>query len=306
LGPRVNKYARRTRALAQHVCLLAACCLGLPLGALADNSPLPLWQIDGERNSVYLLGSVHLLREDDYPLPKALYAAYEDAEVLLMELDMDDLDPAAAQALITELGVLPAGRGLADILGEETYSEAARLAEAAEVPLAALTQTEPWLAAITVEQVVLQRAGFDPNFGIEAHFSAAALKDGKQILGLEELAEQLGFLDGLSADAQRSLLLQTLSEVQDVESTMDGMVNAWLTGDIDYLQDNMLEQMQAYPELYEAIVAKRNRRWAGQIDALLDDDDDYLIIVGALHLIGEDSVQDQLAARGWHATQMRR
>lgn len=291
--------ARRS-AVAAVVTLLALSSLQV---AIADH-PLPLWQIDGDNNRIYLLGSVHLLREQDYPLPSVLYAAYDDAEALIMELDMDDLDPVQMQTLVAELGSLPAGGSLADVIGQDTYAEAETLAAKIDIPLPMLASVEPWLAAITIEQLMLQRIGFNPEFGIEAHMVGKAAADRKEILGLEELEEQLGFLDGLSLPAQRSLLLQTLSEAGEIEPMMDGLIGAWRNGDTAYLEENMLEEMQAYPELYSAIVVERNRRWVDDILSRLDDGQDYLIIVGALHLVGEDSVPALLAMRGHEARQL--
>ena len=291
--------ARRFTAAAVAI-LLASATLRV---ATADH-PLPLWQIDGDSNRVYLLGSVHLLRKQDYPLPSALYAAYDDAEALIMELDMDDLDPVHMQALVTELGSLPPGGSLADDMGQDLYAEAENMAAKINIPLSMLASVEPWLAAITIEQLMLQRIGFNPQFGVEAHMVGKAAADRKEILGLEELEEQLGLLDGLSLPAQHSLLLQTLNEAGDIEPMMDGLIGAWRNGDTAYLEENMLEEMQAYPELYSAIVVERNRRWVDDILNRLDDEQDYLIIVGALHLVGEDSVPALLATRGYTARQL--
>lgn len=271
--------------------------------ARADH-PLPIWEVQGERNSVYLLGSVHLLREEDYPLPDGVYDAYGDAEALYMELDMDDLDPASVQQLVAEIGMAGDGASLGSLMGAEMYSQAEARAAALNIPLQLLAAMEPWLAAITVEQLMLQRIGFNPAFGIEAHLAGRASEDGKEILGLESVEDQLGLLDSLSIEAQRLLLLQTLDEASELATMMDGLIAAWRNGDVDYLETNILEQMQGYPELYDAIVVKRNRDWTGQIEALLDDDDDYLIVVGALHLIGEDGVPAMLDAAGFPSEQL--
>lgn len=273
--------------------------------AAADEHPLTLWQLDGEQNRVYLLGSVHLLREQDYPLPSAIDDAYRDAETLVMELDLDDLDATAAQSTVTELGMIEGGQTLADLLGNEAFDEASRLAESLGVPLAALAATEPWLAAISIEQMMLNRIGFDPEFGVESYLANKAGEDQKDILGLEELAEQLGYLDGLSISAQRALLLETLREAGEIEPMMDSLIAAWRFGDIAYLEANTLKDMQNYPELYEALVLRRNRNWVRKIVDLLDDDQDYLIVVGALHLVGEDSVPALLRQRGNEVSQVR-
>ncbi len=290
------------KAAAPLVCLLAGL---ITTTASADEHDLPLWQIDGDSNRVYLLGSVHLLREQDYPLPANIDVVYNDAEKLIMELDLDDLDEARAQALVSELGTITNGATLADLLGESTFAQASAMAAEINIPLQMLASVEPWLAAITIEQLMLQRIGFNPAFGIEAYFVQRAGQDAKEITGLEDIAEQLGLLDALSADAQSSLLLQTLTDAGDIAATMDGLITAWRNGDVAYLEANMLADMQDYPELYEAIVVGRNRNWVSQIEALLDDEDDYLIIVGALHLVGDDGVPAMLAARGHPSVQLR-
>ena len=283
-------------------CLLAG--LAAPASIAAEHA-LPLWQIDGETNRVYLLGSVHLLREQDYPLPSRIDAVYDDAEKLIMELDLDDLDEARAQALVSELGAIADGSSLAELLGDTDYSRASALAAEINIPLQMLASVEPWLAAITIEQLMLQRIGFNPDFGIEAHLVRRASRDGKDIGGLEDIAEQLGLLDALSAEAQSTLLLQTLTDAADIEATMDGLIRAWRRGDVAYLEANMLADMQSYPELYKAIVVGRNRNWVESIEALLDDEEDYLIVVGALHLVGEDSVPAMLRERGRDSVQLR-
>lgn len=279
----------------------------LPLITIADSGghPVTLWMAEGTSNTVYLLGSVHLLREEDHPLPSIIDAAYEDAETLFMELDMDDLDPIAMQATINRLGMLEDSQTLRDVMGADLYDDALLAADALDIPLEMLAQTEPWFAAITVEQLALTRIGFNPLYGIEMHMMAKAVRDGKAIEGFESVEQQLGFLDGLSLDAQRELLMQTLAEGANIRDIMDQLIAAWRMGDITYMEENLLADIANYPELYESIVADRNRNWTNTIDKLLGDDDDYLIIVGALHLIGEDGVPQLLESRGYTVNQLR-
>ena len=120
--------------------------------------------MDGRRHQqpVYLLGSVHLLRAQDHPLPRVIDDAYDEAETPVMELDMDDLDPLLMQATINRLGMLDEGTSLQDVMGDELYAEA-KAGGRARIPLDMLERTEPWLAAITVEQLALYRIGFNPS-----------------------------------------------------------------------------------------------------------------------------------------------
>jgi uncharacterized protein YbaP (TraB family) len=284
---------------------LAVCWL-LPALSLADSAghPVTMWMAEGASNRVYLLGSVHLLREQDHPLPTVIDEVYAAAETLYMELDMDDLDPLLMQATINRLGMLDEGRSLRDVMGEDLYAEAESMAAELELPLEMLERTEPWLAAITVEQLALARIGFNPVYGVEMHLLKKASGDGKEILGFESVEQQLAYLDGLSLDAQRDLLMQTLTESASIRDLMDDLILAWRSGDIEYLERTLLDDVSGYPELYDTIVADRNRLWVDTIDALLEQDEDYLVIVGALHLVGEDGVPQLLEQRGVRVTQM--
>lgn len=285
------------------------CCLLLLASAALSHAdtaghPLTLWRAEGATNTVYLLGSIHLLRPSDHPLPTAIDSAYEDAEVLVMELDMDDLDPMAMQRLFNENGVLQDGTTLEDIMGERLYAEAEAAAEAIDIPIEMLAQSEPWLAAITVEMMALYRIGFNPMLGIEMHMTSKAVGDGKPIRGLEQAEEQLQFLDGLSLQAQRDMLLQTLEEGAAMGETIDEMIRAWRYGDIDTLETGLLDSFAEHRELHDALVTRRNIRWVEQIDDLLDDTDDYLVIVGALHLVGAGGVPNLLAEKGVQIRQL--
>lgn len=278
----------------------------LTLPAFADDSghPVTLWEVAGASNSVYLLGSIHLLREQDYPLPTILDVAYADAEVLFMEVDMDDLDPVAAQTAFTNYGVIHGEQTLSDLMGKDAYQKAVAAADAIEIPLEMLSKTEPWLAAMTIEMMMLNRIGFNPLLGIETHMMNKATGDGKPIEGFETIEEQIQFLDGMSLQAQRDMLLSTLTESANLAEIMDEIIEAWHLGDTEQLGADMLEELEKHPELNKALVTDRNARWVDRIEDMLDDEDDYLIIVGALHLIGDDGVPEQLRANGRDVQQL--
>ncbi|MGB5330954.1 MAG: TraB/GumN family protein [Woeseiaceae bacterium] len=285
-------------------CLFLLCAHSWCAAADSEGHPVTLWRVQGVNNSVYLLGSIHLLRAEDHPLPTAIDAAYADAEVLIMELDMDDLDAVRTQQLFNQSGVLRDGTTLRELMGEELYLRAAAIAESNDIPIDLLAQSKPWLAAITVEMMALYRIGFNPALGVEMHLTSRAVADGKPIAGLEAVEEQLAFLDGLSLQAQRDLLLQTLEDTAGMGDSIDEMIRAWRYGDTDFLESALLDSFAEHAELNEQLVSNRNRRWVSQISELLDDRDDYLIIVGALHLVGDTGVPNLLAQQGINILQL--
>lgn len=273
---------------------------------LADESghPVTLWKVAGAQNSVYLLGSIHLLRAKDYPLPTILDTAYDDAEVLVMEIDMDDLNPLAAQAAFTTYGIIQGEQTLQDLMGDELYERALSAANAIDIPLDMLSKTEPWYAAMTVEIMMLSRIGFNPALGIEMYMMSKASSDNKPIEGFETVEQQVQFLDGMSLDAQREMLLSTLDESAKMGEMMDELIDAWRHGDVSFLESGMLVELEKHEELNKALVTDRNARWVTRIDELLNNADDYLIIVGALHLVGPDSVPTQLQNIGYDVRQL--
>ncbi len=284
-------------------CVALLLTLSAPL-AIAEGSLTSAWLAEGATNRVYLLGSVHLLRESDYPLPAVVDDAYADAETLVMEIDMDDLDPVATQSLVNELGMLPDGESLADLMGSDMYARAEEAAAAIDIPIDMLEQSEPWLAAMTVEQMLLFRMGFNPMLGVEMRLTDRARSDGKPIEGFETAEEQLLFLDGLSLEAQREMLLQTLIDSAELQEIMDDTIEAWRKGDTAFIEETMLADMQQYEELNKVIVVDRNHRWTDAIEEMLDDEDDYLVIVGTLHLVGDDGVPRLLEKRGIRIRQL--
>jgi uncharacterized protein YbaP (TraB family) len=237
------------------------------------------------------------LRQRDYPLPKAIDLVYDDADVIVMELDMDDLDYVAVMAAMRELGVLDNETRLRDLLGDELQAQAEAAAEATSIPLDLLQDSEPWLAAITVQELLSMRVGFVGELGIESYLSDKALADGKPILGLETIGEQLSFLDGLPMRAQSEWLVHSLVDGLRIEMLVDQLVKAWRGGDIDYLERELIHEAKMSPEVHDAILLQRNRSWIDTIVSYLDDDVDYLVVVGAAHLVGEDGLVDLLAKR---------
>ena len=263
-----------------------------------------MWKVEGSNNRIYLLGSVHMLRESDHPLPAAMYEAYADSDALIMEIDITAIDPVATQAMVNELGLIKGGKQLGDLLGEKDYAEAQRLAESINIPLSMLASAEPWFAAITIDSLMLMRIGFSPANGVEMRFAESAAVDGKAVSGFETERQQLEMLDGLSPQAQRDLLLQTLAESTNVVEIMDDLIEAWRRGDTKRLEDELLTEIKRYPEIYQAIVVRRNENWIEQIVELLDDRQNYLIIVGTMHMIGESGLPALLKEKGHVAVQM--
>jgi uncharacterized protein len=264
-----------------------------------------LWSVRGEHNTVYLLGSIHVLRPGDGVLPQAALAAYEASERLVMEIDLDDpgvADPGALLGTMQRTALLPEGESLRRVMGDDHAAIAERVRESG-LDLAMFDRFAPWFVATMLLQLELAQRGFQPELGIEQQLADRAARDGKPIEGLETAEQQFAVLAGLPLPEQKRFLMMTLAETERLDEEIDGLLAAWRSGDTDALEQMLSAAFEEFPELYRPLTEDRNRAWLERLEELLEERDDYLVVVGALHLVGRHSVVDLLRQRGHTVTQ---
>jgi len=267
--------------------------------AHADGSHHIFWEVKGRHNTVYLLGSVHMLKAADGALLPEALRAYAASKVLVMELD---LNAAGADSLLesaTDLTMLPEGQTLASAVGPQLYAQLLARAQPLGLEPEAIEHFQPWFAALMVQQMQLAKSGFDAAAGVDEQFALLAQEDHKPIVGLETMDEQLGFFAHLPLEQQRQFLRSTLDDSASAETETDAVVRAWQRGDTVKLEQLLRQGTQDSPELYRLLTTDRNRRWLPKIVALLNGEDNCLVVVGALHLIGHDGVIDLLQRQGF-------
>ena len=274
--------------------LLAA---ALP-AALAAADPAA-WRMTGKNGGeVTLLGSMHVLRPSDYPLPPNIDALIARADRIVMEVDLDDFDPVAQQRLVLETAMLPQGTLLKDVLDDGVYAKAEQRMGALGVDLGALERFEPWFLAITALDLGMRKLGYQSERGVEQYIVGRARATGKEIVGLETIEFQMGLFDALPPEQQQALLEQTLDELDEGASVLDHMVVAWRAGELESLSSELFEEFANYPGLYEKLVTKRNKSWVPLLEGMLGDGGHHLVVVGALHLVGPGNVIELLKKGG--------
>jgi hypothetical protein len=282
---------------------LVALALALPAAGMARDRGI-LWAVEGRQNTVYLLGSVHVLRPGDAALPAAAEHAFEDAEQLVMEIDLDDpaSNPLSMAAEMQQAAMLPEDQTLKDVLGGD-YASISERAQQSGLDLEALDAFAPWFVAIALLDIELAGRGFSPEFGIEQTLAARATEEHKPIEGLETAAQQFQMLASMPLQQQKRFLVMTLDESAQLDRELEDLLRAWRTGDTAALARLLADEYEEFPDLYRTLTVERNRAWVARLAGLLDDRDDYLVVVGAMHLVGPDSVVDLLRQRGYKVTQ---
>jgi uncharacterized protein YbaP (TraB family) len=286
--------------------LLAAGAAGPGYGrspSLQTASPSCLFAVESGANWVFLLGSIHFLRPDDYPLPPAIDAAYVASRTVVFETDIARMQDPRVQARMLELGTLPQGQNVFATLDAATRRKLERKLAEAGLPAEAMAGMKPWLIALTLSSLEFMRLGFDPALGVDMHFYQRARKDGKRIGELETVEQQLQILAGMDARSQDIFLTQTLQELEEVAGMASEMVGFWLTGQTDRLHRLLFKTIEQYPDVLERMLIRRNQAWLEKIEGLIRQDEAALVIVGAMHLVGPGSVVELLQKKGYRVEQ---
>jgi uncharacterized protein len=260
-----------------------------------------VWSMKGERNTVYLAGSVHALPKGNSQFPEQLERAYEAAQVVVLEVDLDDMNPLDAVKFITTNGTLPADQSLEDVVGTEPYVRVSKLAASLDVPEMVIAKLEPWAAALILTQFALTKTGFDANLGIDMQITERARADNKPIEGLETVIDQLSVFDARSFSEQTRFLLDSAEDAPNLNQDLQELIEAWRAGDLRALEKAFTKERAKSPQLYDALLGARNRQWLPKIEALLEEDRDYLVVVGTLHFVGPDGLLALLKKDGHKA-----
>lgn len=263
-----------------------------------------MWKVDDHNGGVaYLLGSLHVLTKDMYPLAEPINKAFADSKTLVEEVNLDETsDPALMMSALGK-AMLTDGKTLDQIVAAPTYAEVKRRAEKAGMPMVALNRMKPWLVAVTLMAPTLQSAGFKPELGIDQHFFDRAKSAGMAHEALETVSYQLDRFDQLSPQLQEELLKTTMEDLDTEVSGVKEMAAAWTVGNTEAIEKLTLKALQESPELYQRLLVERNRNWVPHVDSCLQQKKACFIVVGAAHLVGPDGLPTLLRKKGYTVTQ---
>ena len=263
--------------------------------------------MQSERNTVYLLGSVHMLSEDNYPLSPVIEAAFDRAEIAVFETDMEAAASPDIQRLLFSKTLYQNGRTLKGSISEKLYRQIEIKFELFGLSIQQFNMFKPVLVGLTLIALEIQNIGLKPELGLDAYFYGKAGEAGKEIQTLESPEFQINLLADLSEPDQESFLLSALLDADNMENELFQLIKYWQIGDITSIDSLLQESLANDPgalEIYDKIAYERNRAWLPKVLSLINSDRDCIIIVGAAHLIGDQSLIDLLLAKGYAAEQL--
>ena len=262
------------------------------------------WRVTSPQGAIYVIGSVHLLTKDFYPLNPALEKAYKDSNLLVEEVDIAEMTAPGTQMTTLMRGMQPSSTPLDKVLSPSTMAALSKKAQEVGLPLEALKQFKPWMIALTLEAMEWQKAGFDQELGLDKHFYNQAQADGKPVQGLETIEYQIARFDDMPPELQDHLLAETLKSIDTEQASMSRMIDAWRNGDSTTLERIVLKDLQQEPQLYQRLLVERNKNWLPKLDALFARNGRALVFVGAALLVGPDGLLAMFKAKGYKIEQL--
>lgn len=272
----------------------------IPFALTAETS---LWKISHGSNSLFIGGTIHLLRPSDYPLPTEFDSAYSHCDKLVLETNLSDMNSESFQNKLINAVTLPKGESLKTILRPEVYTKITNHLTAKGVPPTSLDNLRPSMASIMITQWEMGKYEMAED-GVDLHYFKKSQNDHKKTIELETNDQQIQYIANLGNDDPNGLILNSLDETSDMSTLIEGMTSAWKTGDQEKLYETVLKDMiTECPSMYKSLIVDRNNNWIPQIESMIKSKSVELILVGAGHLIGTDGVLQKLQNLGYTVKQ---
>ena len=263
-----------------------------------------LWKVEGRTNTAYLFGSIHFLKKEFYPLAQPIEDAYRRSQVVVFEADLEEMQSPEAQLKMLQHGKYPEGQTLKQNISKDTYAKLEAYLSDSLGSAALFDGLKPWMVAVALLGIELQKLGFNPEQGVDKYFFEKAKQDKKATVPLETTDFQLSLFSGLSKEEEDAMLKETLQEITSFKQLLGEMTDAWKTGDTKKLDELILDSLRQFPQIHKKLLLDRNKEWAAKIEKLLAEGKNVFVVVGAAHLIGKDSVVDLLGKKGFKVSQM--
>lgn len=272
--------------------------------ALGQDGKTFLWKVQSEAATVYILGSIHLLKKENYPLSQKIEGAFEKSDTLVVEANIQELGQISAPQIM-EKALYPEKDSIAEHLSGETYELLKKEAAKLGLPLELVSRQRPWFLSMALEAMEVLKLGYDPRYGVDSYFLSKAAGR-KRILEMESVDEQINLVSNLPDGEQELLLLSTLKDLENITREVDQLVQTWKSGDTKGMEAIMMKSLKEDSRLVpiqEKLIYERNRKMFTKIDEYLKGKGTYLVVVGAGHLIGEKGIIEALRKKGYRVEQ---
>lgn len=279
--------------------LLTLYALSLPLQASS-----PVWLVESGSTKLFLAGTVHILRDSDYPLPRAFETAYARAQTLAFETDIAATQDTSFQQRLLKAIALPKGTSLKQLLKPQTLDRLQTYLQENQLGLNQFAGLKPSMIAMTMTMIELKKLGVGSQ-GVDNYFYQKARQDGKPTLALESVQKQIDFLAQMGQGQEDLMILQTLNEIETLETEFSHMLRSWRQGDTQKLEELFITPMKNdFGPIYQQLLVKRNRNWLPQLIEYMQTPEIEMVLVGSAHMPGQDGLLILLEKAGYQISQL--
>ena len=272
--------------------------------SLPVNAGTSVWTVEKDGNRLFIGGTVHLLTASDYPLPPAYEKAYNGSVKVVLETNMQKLQSPEFQAIMMRELSYSDGRNLEQVVNQDTYAALEQFFSKRGIPMAGIIGFKPGMVSIMITMVELQRLGL-AGIGVDAYYSTKSINDQKKLGQLETVETQIAFIASMGAGQVDEMLIYTLADIERLPELMKSMKDAWRQGNLAELKAVGITPFEnEFPDIYQALIVDRNNTWLPKIEAMVKSREVEFVLVGALHLAGDDGLLSQLVTRGYRVRQL--
>lgn len=264
-----------------------------------------LWKVQSKTNITYVAGSIHAYKSELFPLPKNMEDAFDKSDVLAVEANINEIKPESIMTMING-AFYQDGSTLENHLSKETYEMTIKKLNELGLPLELFKNIKPWVIALTLTSVELQKLGLDPEHGIDKYFLKKA-ENKKKIVELESIDYQINLLNSFSDAEQELFLVSAFSDLELLKGEINEILKAWNAGDTKTMESFVSKSLQDDARMlpiYEKLIFERNKNMASKIEGYLKTEEHYFVVVGAAHLVGKDGIIEILKRKGYLVEQL--
>jgi Uncharacterized protein conserved in bacteria len=272
-------------------------------GVQAESS---VWVVSSSKATVYLAGSFHMLRASDYPLPAEFFTAYQDSRKIIFEVPPGETESPEYMGKFLSAAIYNDGTTLKEHITSAAYAKAESFCKERNYPLEQYQFFKPTFFVMTLTVLEMNKIGADSKKGIDYFFKDKAMQDGKATGSLETVDQQISILTSVDASVGSDQVLEAIEELKQIEVKLGEHLAAWRKGDEAKMEELYIKGLKDYQKLYQTLIVDRNNKWVKNIEGYLNSSGNTMVVVGAAHLVGDNSVVNLLRKRGYKVVKVQK
>jgi len=266
-------------------------------------SQSPVWEVEKDGAKIYIGGTIHILREQDYPLPEQFQTAFNHSEILVTELDLKEMTSPANMEKLMKAMMYDDERTLKTVLNKDVYNDLDSVCRQFGMNLLTMDKFKPSMIIMTLTFQALNKTGAKSE-GVDLYFANKAVTDNKSFLFLETFDEQLSFIENMGKENVDEFVRYSIRDLEEQLESFDDLIDEWKSGKSESMLAQLLKVEQDYPEIYKTLLVERNNNWIPLLESYFETPDVEFVLFGAMHLYGSFGILQQLQSKGYNIRQL--